>query len=68
MKVSRIETALTLDNVPGKLNLRTAITPTRAGWKEIVITSTDSTPIIQASQSGADPSRSANRISRRPHA
>jgi ABC-type nickel/cobalt efflux system permease component RcnA len=57
MHVSRIETALRLENVQGKLAFEDRNYPDRAGWKEIVITSTDSTPIIQASQSGADRSK-----------
>jgi nickel/cobalt transporter (NicO) family protein len=57
MKVSRIETQLTLDHVPGSLNFEDRNYPDRAGWKEIVITSTDGTPIIQASQTSADRSK-----------
>ena len=57
MQVARIETQLRLDNVPGKLNFEDRNYPDRAGWKEIVITSTDSTPIIQASHSGSDRSK-----------
>jgi nickel/cobalt transporter (NicO) family protein len=57
MRVSRIETSLRLDHVPGKLAFEDRNYPDRAGWKEIVIASTDSTPIIQASQSGADRSK-----------
>ncbi len=57
MHVSRIETALRLDNVQGKLSFEDRNFPDRAGWKEIVITSSDQTPIIQASQSGADRSK-----------
>jgi nickel/cobalt exporter len=57
MHVSRIETALRLDNVQGKLAFEDRNYPDRAGWKEIVITSSDGTPIIQASQSGADRSK-----------
>lgn len=57
MHVSRIETALRLDNVPGNLVFEDRNYPDRAGWKEIVITSTDKTPIIQASQSGTDRSK-----------
>ncbi len=57
MHVARIETALRLDNVQGKLSFEDRNYPDRAGWKEIVITSTDKTPIIQASQSGADRSK-----------
>lgn len=57
MRVSRIETSLRLDNVQGKLAFEDRNYPDRAGWKEIVITSSDSTPIIQASHSGADRSK-----------
>jgi len=57
MHVSRIESALRLDNVQGKLSFEDRNYPDRAGWKEIVIASTDGTPIIQASQSGADRSK-----------
>ena len=57
MHVSRIETALRLDNVQGKLAFEDRNYPDRAGWKEIVIASSDSTPIIQASQSGTDRSK-----------
>lgn len=57
MHVSRIETALRLDNVQGQLAFEDRNYPDRAGWKEIVITSTDGTPIIQASQSGANRSK-----------
>jgi len=57
MHVSRIETELRLDNVQGKLAFEDRNYPDRAGWKEIVIASTDSTPIIQASQSGTDRSK-----------
>jgi nickel/cobalt exporter len=57
MRVARIESHLRLDNVQGKLAFEDKNYPDRAGWKEIVITSSDSTPIIQASQSGADRSK-----------
>src|SRR5580658_7523029 len=57
MHVSRIETTLRLENVQGKLAFEDNNYPDRAGWKEIVITSSDSTPIIQASQSGSDRSK-----------
>jgi ABC-type nickel/cobalt efflux system permease component RcnA len=57
MHVSRIETALRLDNVQGKLSFEDRNYPDRAGWKEIVIASADGTPIIQASQSEADRSK-----------
>ena len=57
MHVSRIETTLRLENVPGKLSFEDRNYPDRAGWKEIVITSTDKTPIIQASHSGTDRSK-----------
>ena len=57
MHVSRIETSLRLDDVQGKLAFEDRNYPDRAGWKEIVITSSDSTPIIQASQSGTDRSK-----------
>ena len=57
MHVSRIETTLRLENVPGKLSFEDRNYPDRAGWKEIVITSADSTPIIQASHSGTDRSK-----------
>jgi len=57
MHVSRIETQLRLDNVQGKLSFEDRNYPDRAGWKEIVIASTDGTPIIQASQSGSDRSK-----------
>jgi nickel/cobalt exporter len=57
MHVSRIESALRLENVQGKLAFEDRNYPDRAGWKEIVITSSDGTPIIQASQSGADHSK-----------
>ncbi len=54
MHVSRIESHLRLDNVQGNLAFEDRNYPDRAGWKEIVIASSDATPIIQASQSGAD--------------
>jgi ABC-type nickel/cobalt efflux system permease component RcnA len=57
MQVSRIESSLRLDNVQGKLSFEDRNYPDRAGWKEIVIASSDSTPIIQASQSGTDLSK-----------
>lgn len=57
MHVSRIESHLRLANVQGKLSFEDRNYPDRAGWKEIVITSSDKTPIIQASQSGADRSK-----------
>jgi ABC-type nickel/cobalt efflux system permease component RcnA len=57
MHVSRIETELRLDNVQGKLSFEDRNYPDRAGWKEIVIASSDATPILQASQSGADRSK-----------
>lgn len=57
MHVSRIETSLRLENVQGKLAFEDRNYPDRAGWKEIVIESTDGTPIIQASQSGTDRSK-----------
>src|ERR1700722_12983180 len=57
MHVSRIETTLRLENVQGKLAFEDHNYPDRAGWKEIVIASADGTPIIQASQSGADRSK-----------
>ena len=57
MHVSRIESGLRLDNVQGKLAFEDRNYPDRAGWKEIVIASADGTPIIQASQSGADRSK-----------
>jgi nickel/cobalt exporter len=57
MRVARIESHLRLDNVQGKLTFEDKNYPDRAGWKEIVITSSDSTPIIQASQSGTDRSK-----------
>jgi len=57
MHVSRIETSLRLDHVPGELTFEDRNYPDRAGWKEIVIASADGTPIIQASQSGADRSK-----------
>jgi len=57
MHVSRVETALRLENVQGKLTFEDRNFPDRAGWKEIVIASADGTPIIQASQSGADRSK-----------
>ena len=57
MHVSRIETTLRLDNVQGKLAFEDRNYPDRAGWKEIVITSTDGTPIIEASQTAADRSK-----------
>src|SRR5580658_8631130 len=40
MHVSRIESALRLDNVQGKLSFEDRNYPDRAGWKEIVIAST----------------------------
>jgi ABC-type nickel/cobalt efflux system permease component RcnA len=58
MHVSRIETSLRLDNVQGKLSFEDRNYPDRAGWKEIVIASSDATPIIQASHSGTDRSKS----------
>ncbi len=57
MHVSRIETALRLDHVQGKLAFEDRNYPDRAGWKEIVIASADGTPIIQASQTSADRSK-----------
>ncbi len=57
MHVSRIETSLHLDNVQGKLSFEDRNYPDRAGWKEIVITSSDATPIIQASHTGTDRSK-----------
>ncbi len=57
MEVSRIESTLRLDNVPGKLSFEDRNYPDRAGWKEIVITSSGKTPILQASQSGTDRSK-----------
>src|SRR5580700_10967347 len=45
MHVSRIETTLRLDNVQGKLAFEDRNYPDRAGWKEIVIASSDRTPI-----------------------
>lgn len=57
MQVARVETQLRLDNVQGKLNFEDRNYPDRAGWKEIVIASSDSTPIIQASHSGQDRSK-----------
>jgi nickel/cobalt transporter (NicO) family protein len=57
MQVARVETQLRLDNLQGKLNFEDRNYPDRAGWKEIVITSTDNTPIIQASHSGQDRSK-----------
>jgi len=57
MHVSRIETSLRLDNVPGKLSFEDRNYPDRAGWKEIVITSSDKTPIIQASHTATDRSK-----------
>src|SRR5579863_775793 len=57
MHVSRIESSLRLENVQGKLAFEDRNYPDRAGWKEIVIASSDGTPIIQASQSGADRSK-----------
>jgi nickel/cobalt transporter (NicO) family protein len=57
MHVSRIATSLRFDNLQGKLAFEDRNYPDRAGWKEIVITSSDSTPIIQASHSGADRSK-----------
>jgi len=57
MQVARVETSLRLDNVQGKLAFEDRSYPDRAGWKEIVIASSDSTPIIQASHSGADRSK-----------
>ena len=57
MQVARIETALRLDNVQGKLAFEDRNYPDRAGWKEIVIASSDGTPIIQASHSGSDRSK-----------
>jgi ABC-type nickel/cobalt efflux system permease component RcnA len=58
MQVARVETQLRLDNVQGKLNFEDRNYPDRAGWKEIVIASSDNTPIIQASHSGSDRSKS----------
>jgi nickel/cobalt exporter len=57
MQVARIETALRLDNLQGRLAFEDRNYPDRAGWKEIVIASSDSTPIIQASHSGSDRSK-----------
>jgi nickel/cobalt exporter len=57
MQVARIETHLRLDNVQGKLAFEDRNYPDRAGWKEIVIASSDNTPIIQASHSGQDRSK-----------
>jgi nickel/cobalt exporter len=57
MQVARVETQLRLDNVQGKLNFEDRNYPDRAGWKEIVIASSDNTPIIQASHSGSDRSK-----------
>jgi nickel/cobalt transporter (NicO) family protein len=57
MHVSRIETALHLENVQGQLAFEDRNYPDRAGWKEIVIASSDDTPIIQASHSGTDRSK-----------
>jgi nickel/cobalt transporter (NicO) family protein len=57
MHVSRIETALRLDNVQGSLSFEDRNYPDRAGWKEIVIASTSGTPITQASQTGTDRSK-----------
>jgi ABC-type nickel/cobalt efflux system permease component RcnA len=57
MHVARIETSLRLDDPKGKVAFEDRNYPDRAGWKEIVITSSDATPIIQASQSGADRSK-----------
>ncbi|MGA3203716.1 MAG: hypothetical protein ABSF12_14620 [Bryobacteraceae bacterium] len=57
MHVARIESTLRLDNVAGKLSFEDRNYPDRAGWKEIVILSSDKTPIIQASQSAADRSK-----------
>jgi ABC-type nickel/cobalt efflux system permease component RcnA len=57
MHVARIESSLRLDNVQGKLSFEDHNYPDRAGWKEIVIESSDHTPIIQASQSGSDRSK-----------
>ncbi|HTB14960.1 MAG TPA: hypothetical protein VK752_25485 [Bryobacteraceae bacterium] len=57
MHVSRIESSLRLKNVQGKLAFEDRNYPERAGWKEIVIASSDNTPIIQASQSGNDRSK-----------
>lgn len=57
MQIARIETSLRLDNVQGKLAFEDHNYPERAGWKEIVIASSDNTPIIQASQSGTDRSK-----------
>jgi nickel/cobalt exporter len=57
MQVARVETQLRLANVQGKLAFEDRNYPDRAGWKEIVITSSDNTPILQASHSGADRSK-----------
>ena len=57
MRIARIETQLSLANLPGQLSFEDRNYPGRAGWKEIVITSTDSTPILQASQPATDRSK-----------
>lgn len=54
MRVARVESHLRLDHVPGALTFEDRNYPDRAGWKEIVIASSDSTPILEASQSAAD--------------
>jgi nickel/cobalt exporter len=57
MRVARIEIWLRLENVQGRLAFEDRNYPDRAGWKEIVIGSTDATPIIEASHSGTDRSK-----------
>jgi ABC-type nickel/cobalt efflux system permease component RcnA len=57
MHVSRIETSLRLADVPGKLAFEDRNYPDRAGWKEIVIASSDKTPIIEASHGADDRSK-----------
>jgi nickel/cobalt exporter len=57
MRVSRIEALLRLENVQGKLTFEDRNYPNRAGWKEIVIGSSDATAIIEASHSGTDRSK-----------
>jgi len=54
MRVARIESELRLDAAAGKLSYEDRNYPDRAGWKEIVILSSDHTPILEASQSSVD--------------
>jgi ABC-type nickel/cobalt efflux system permease component RcnA len=54
MRVARIESALHLENATGNLSYEDKNYPDRAGWKEIVISSSDRTPILEASHSGDD--------------